>query len=135
MKEQILLFECDDETLKRQLRQALLPLRLRIKFIGREQYGRTIGELTAQDTSDSSEITAETMEAMQPLSAPMMIFAGLSSSRLDEVLRALRQRRLVIPHKAVVTAHNAAWTPAELFAELEQERQKFAEMQKNQDTK
>lgn len=50
-----------------------------------------------------------------------MIFSALTSKRLDAVLKAMRDRRLDIPLKAVVTEHNQSKTVEWLIAELSRE--------------
>ncbi len=136
MKEQILLFELNDEKQKLLLRQALMPLRIRLKTVSRAQYHLTIGELTIaepvnnpvsgqndQKTVDASADATAKDETAIPV--PMLVFCGLSSERLDAVLAALRRKGVRIPHKAVLTPHNAAWTPVQLFSELDKEHRRF----------
>ncbi|MBR2189492.1 MAG: DUF3783 domain-containing protein [Eubacterium sp.] len=130
MKEQVLLFEINEDTIRKQVRRALLPLRIRVRVIEKGQYHMTLGELAANlPSADSDE--ANPIEN-PPLAAPMMVLAGLTSSRLDSVLRALREQRVNLPYKAVLTAHNAAWTPAQLLDELIQEHARIQELQKQQ---
>lgn len=57
--------------------------------------------------------------AAQPV-GKMLVFCGLAPE-LDDLLAALRQRRIVCP-KAVLTPANRNWTPGRLYRELEQER-------------
>ena len=136
MKEQILLFELNDEKQKLLLRQALMPLRIRLKTVSHAQYHLTIGELTIaepvnnpvsgqndQKTVDASADATAKDETAIPV--PMLVFCGLSSERLDAVLAALRRKGVRIPHKAVLTPHNAAWTPVQLFSELDEEHRRF----------
>ena len=136
MKEQILLFELNDEKQKLYLRQALMPLRIRLKTVSRAQYQLTIGELTvaepantpASSQNNQKTDTASADDAAKDETAipvPMLVFCGLSSDRLDAVLAALRRKGVRIPHKAVLTPHNAAWTPVQLFSELDEEHRRF----------
>ena len=153
MKEQILLFELNDEKQKLQLKQALMPLRIRLKYIPRTQYHLSVGELTAGEASqipgggkshtpESGEShTSASCEQTQVgscaadssgLPSGMLVFCGLSSGRLDAVLAALRRKNIRIPHKAVLTPHNAAWTPIQLFDALDEEHRRFSQSQSSE---
>ena len=139
MKEQILLFELNENPQKLLISQALLPLHVTLKFISPLQYLQTLGELTTSDESvpPSTASGAAALAAADPqlqnavfqaLPAPMIVFAGLSPQHFDDALAALRQTKLALPYKAVLTPHNAAWTPAQLFRELDRERAAIAQM-------
>ena len=131
MKEQILLFELNDEKQKQLLRQALMPLRIRLKTVSRGQYQLTIGELTNAEPANSpvsagnNQVTDAAVKDETAIPEPMLVFCGLSSARLDAVLAALRRKGVRIPHKAVLTPHNAEWTPVQLFSELDEEHKRF----------
>jgi len=57
----------------------------------------------------------------------MLILNGFVGKKLDALLAALREEKLTVPLKAVVTEHNVSWTLAALYAEIVEER---AEMEK-----
>jgi hypothetical protein len=133
LKETILLFQITDETTKKALRRALLPLRIRLKKIEPDDYGRTLGEL-AESASDTAQATAAdpctdrnipdlSSGTAEPLPAPMLIFAGLSGQRLDLVLKRLRDNGVRLPYKAVLTETNRSWTPARCFQEIKREHE------------
>lgn len=53
----------------------------------------------------------------------MLVLSGFTPQALDDLLDALVPAGVgPIPLKAVVTAHNLAWTGVELYLELEKER-------------
>ncbi len=54
-----------------------------------------------------------------------LIFANLSSSNVDKVLSALREAKISIPYKAVVTASNQSWSLKKLISELAAERSRL----------
>lgn len=51
-----------------------------------------------------------------------VIFSGISSKRLDALLKAMRERGIDIPLKAVVTQHNQSKSVEWLLSELSKER-------------
>lgn len=52
---------------------------------------------------------------------PMLVFCGFYGDRMNQALNAMRRTGLRIPYKAMLTAANRGWRPAELFAELQKE--------------
>ena len=56
-----------------------------------------------------------------PLGEPMLVFCGFYGDRMNQALNAMRRTGLRIPYKAMLTAANRGWRPAELFAELQKE--------------
>lgn len=59
----------------------------------------------------------------EELSGEMLVFAGISGGRLDETLAALREKKLRIPYKAVMTAVNRNWTVRQLHREIRAEHE------------
>lgn len=51
----------------------------------------------------------------------MLVFCGFYGDRMNHALNAMRRTGLRIPYKAMLTAANRGWRPAELFAELQKE--------------
>lgn len=144
MKESILIFEVNNSVMKQRLRQALMPLKLRLKYVSPSDYDLTIGEIAGlgKNTSASfgtsyeekpelsgnasansaSEIIPppETSDiaTQNTISAPMLVFVGLSGEKLDAVLANMRKKSIRIPYKAVLTPVNQNWRPYKLFGEL-----------------
>lgn len=59
-----------------------------------------------------------------------VIFSGISSKRLDALLKAMREKGLDIPLKAVVTQHNQSKSVEWLLSELERERKTIEEQKR-----
>ena len=54
----------------------------------------------------------------------MLVFAGLSDARLNQVLLALRRSKSgTFPYKAILTPTNQFWTAPECFAEIAREHE------------
>ena len=122
MREAISYYHFDSEE-KQKLIRALLPLRVRLREVPPEEYGMPVGALAG--ILKEGKVSAEEEAGV---TAPMLVMAGLTGARLDEVLLALRRNGLRIPYKAVLTASNQTWTGGQLFAELVQEHQKMSEL-------
>lgn len=151
-KEQVLLFGLTDAKMKQSVKQALLPLRVRIRVVAPSEYRKQIGALAglpgfeedsakqAGSASDTEKEAAEknpntanaagsstpenaAQNSPQELSDPMLVLAFLAPGRLDEVLLALRRQHVVLPYKAVLTESNASWTAPALLDELKKEHE------------
>ena len=56
-----------------------------------------------------------------PLPELPMLCRAILGDRMNQALNAMRRTGLRIPSKAMLTAANRGWRPAELFAELQKE--------------
>ena len=88
-----------------------------------EKAGETVGFLAGYNgfPSNNTEVSA---------AGECVIFSGISSKRLDSLLKAMRERGLDIPLKAVVTAHNQSKSVEWLITELSKEHEKIKKVQK-----
>ena len=109
MKEHILAFGC--ETIAPLLTQTFAPRKMAVKAVPLADYAQTVGALARTE-----EVYAGT-----PLAEPMLVFCGFYGDRMNQALNAMRRTGLRIPYKAMLTAANRGWRPAELFAELQKE--------------
>lgn len=149
MKETVLLINFQDPARLRQVKQALLPLRLKLRTVAEEEWGCPVGALAAgtpegkqgwtagQEAVAGQEAPAGQAEAGQEpaarqeavagqeasgsLEGELLVFAGFSGGTLDRVLAALRKKGLRIPYKAVMTAANQGWTVRQLHREIQAE--------------
>lgn len=122
MKEAILLIHFTDRARRKQLIKALLPLKLPLKEIPQEDYGKRIGYLAGMKELGSDEIGS----AGEELSGELLVMAGLSSQRMDQVVRNIRKSGIYIPYKAVLTPSNQSWNVWELFDEIKKEHEKMS---------
>ena len=101
------------------LRQIFAMLRLRMRVVSPEQYHLPLGELAAGK--------GEPGEAAQALPEPMLVFCGLNSALLHQVLEVIRLAQLPpIALKAVLTDTNQEWNTQQLYEELLKEREAIA---------
>ena len=128
MKETILLFHIDEPSLKQALQKALLPFRIRLKRVPESDYVLTLGELAglpplaAAEPAPSGDETSSATEA-DSIPAPMMIFAGIPDGKLNLILKRLRDSRIRLPYKAVLTPTKQGWTPVQCFREIRREHE------------
>ena len=87
MKETILLFNLTNKQTRRKVELALFPLKLRLRYIPKDQYSQPLGALAGLGDVPPCEARYEGEE----LPDTMLVFAGLSDARLNQVLSALRR--------------------------------------------
>lgn len=132
MKEQVLLFAPADAKQRSAVTKALMPQKFRVRCVDEADFGQPIGVLAGIGAEELAEIAASD-QAVEPemeacdVDEPMLVFAGLSSRRLNLALQRLRAVGVRISCKAVLTPSNANWTAAQLAAELKAEHAAMAE--------
>lgn len=84
-----------------------------------DKAGESVGYLAgfAGFSSNGSAMTAE---------GECVIFSGIDGKRLDAVLKAMRAAGIVIPLKAIVTAHNQSQSVKWLIEELTKEHARLS---------
>lgn len=117
MKEQILAFGC--ESIAPLVQMTFAPRRMAVKLVPREDCAQTVGALAG------AAGFARTEEGYNgpAFAEPMLVFCGFYGNRMNEALGAMRRSGLRIPCKAMLTAENRGWKPAELLAELKREHE------------
>ncbi len=131
MRETILLFHFTDQSRRNKLVKALLPLRVRVVAdISEEDYKKPVGylagvkELSSEGgTMDLPELPEEKPHPQKGIMGEMMVMAGFSSGRIDQVLRAVRKSGVPVPYKAALTASNQTWDAYRLFEEIKSEHE------------
>ena len=119
MKETVLVFHVEDKGIKLRIEQALFPFHVRLKKVPLTDYNKTIGQIAGiQDEAEDHESYNG-----EELDSSMMIFAGIPDSKLNQMLKNLRERKVQLPYKAVLTPTNTNWTPLECFEELKREHE------------
>lgn len=121
MKETILLFHFNEERQKI-LTRSLLPLRIRIKAVKQEEMHLPVGYLAGVLTISQEQMMQS--EKVQDVDSEMIVLAGVSGARLDEILAAIRRSGIgPVPYKAVLTETNQYWNADFLLAELKREHE------------
>lgn len=122
MKETILLFHFSNKDRRNKLTRALLPLRMKIREVAREDYLQPVGYLAGE-----KEIApVEEIYMGEELEGEMILMAGLSSGQVDMVLKAIHKSGIgPVPYKAVLTASNQEWNAVKLFEEIRSEHEQM----------
>ena len=112
LPETILSYNIGEKTEK--LEETANSLNMKHVPIPADKAGETVGFLAGYSgfSSNGTEISAE---------GECVIFSGITSKRLDALLKAMRDRGLDIPLKAVVTQHNQNKSVEWLLSELAKE--------------
>ena len=118
MKETILLFNFKDKKELQKLKMAVLPLKIRLKLINKEDYLKPVGFLADIKEIEDNDLKYDGEE----FDNKMMVLSGLSNSRIDTVLAALRKAGISkINYKAILTPVNQHWDCIKLYEEIKSE--------------
>ena len=83
MREMVLLFHLPDRAKRRMVEMALLPLKVRLKYVSYEEYNQPLGVLAGNKDLPGVPGVYEGEE----LPDSFFVFSSLNGSRLDQVLR------------------------------------------------
>ncbi|MGN0536616.1 MAG: DUF3783 domain-containing protein [Acutalibacteraceae bacterium] len=122
MRETVLLYHFEDKNRLSEVRIALMPLKLYVQEIEKQDYEQPIG-IFAGVSGISRKESADC--AVGNIENEMLVLCGLTERKLDRVLQALKRRKLVIPYKAVLTDTNKSWSGTELYNEIVKEHQQM----------
>lgn len=115
MRPTILTFNLNENRLSR-LRFLCMKLGLLVKPVPAEDFCQPISALCGL----SAPAEASPAEAFPE---EMLIFCHMDNAQVNRFLQTARQMRFApVALKAILTPTNAAWTPAQLCAELRDER-------------
>lgn len=118
MRETVLLINFNNHKQLSGIKSILMLEKILIREVSKEEYGQTIGALAGIKELYNKEAVYEG----EDLKKEMMVFAGLSDTKLDKVLQLMRQRKVgKVDYKAVLTPMNITWTVDELYTELAKE--------------
>lgn len=101
---------------------AASALGIRITAVQETEWGQTIGALCGLD---SRKITP----TKERVTEPMLVMAFFDSALMDRLLRSLREGKVIVRLKAVLTPYNRYWTCGQLFQHLCQEAAQMGQMQ------
>jgi hypothetical protein len=115
MKASVLLFNFQEKSRIQSITRALLPLGIRIKRIKKEEYLQPLGYLAGVKEINP----VDELYKGEDLETEMLLMAGITGTKVDEVLLALRKSGVGrINHKAVLTLTNQYWNTLQLYEEL-----------------
>ena len=119
MKPTIVLFNFTDKPRLDKIIRAILPLKIKIKKVNKEDYLQPIGYIIGKKDIDS------TMEKYNgpELDDEMLLLADMTDSQINQLLLYLRKAGVSINLKAVLTENNQNWNTLQLFDELKKENE------------
>lgn len=115
MRPMILIFNLPEDQLTK-LRFTCMRLGIQVRKADAAEQGETIAALCGM----TERASAPAPEA--PFSDALLVMANFSQPLANKLLAALKQARLTIRLKAVVTPTNALWDAVRLHSELAAER-------------
>ena len=119
----VLMYNCSGPEFSK-LKQIFAMLRIRMRPVTPKQYHLSLLELS----NGTGEPSAEEQESIPE---SMLVFCGLGSAFLHQVLEVIRLAKLPpIPLKAVLTETNQSWTTQQLREELLREKEAIAAQMK-----
>lgn len=126
MKETVLLYNFSDERLQK-IRRALLPLKIRIKTVGIDEYSQPLGFLAG---INGIEPTSEKYSG-EGFSDELMLICGLNQMKLQSLLNALYKNGVgKIDLKAMLTPTNISWNSTRLYAAVKADHEEMSRSKK-----
>lgn len=119
MKPIILLFNFNDKPRLDKVIRALLPLKIKIKKVDKEDYMQSIGSLIGIKGIDSTQEKYDGLE----LNDEMLLLADMTDPQINQLLQSLRKAGVSINLKAVLTENNQYWNTLQLYEELKSENE------------
>lgn len=120
MSPMILVFNLSAEKLSK-LRFTCMRLGVQVRAVEAADWGQPMGALCG--LAPRSDVPAPETS----FSEEMLVMANFTQALANRLLAALKQARLPIGLKAVLTPTNVHWTPVQLHAELSAERAALAQ--------
>ena len=80
-------------------------MKVRLRPVSPDQLHQTVGHLAGLKDCPAREAP----DPCPVVDQPMLVLCGFSASRLDTLLKHLRQAQVRFPYKAVLTATNRDW--------------------------
>lgn len=125
----VLLYGLSGKDKLKKIRFILFKLGISAQEIDPGRYDLPLGALvglegfpTELPAADAGQVTDETAVG------EMLVMCGLSSPQFSALLNALRQERVPVALKAMLTETNAAWSSRRLYRELQAEHEALSKV-------
>lgn len=122
MRETVLLYNFDEKSLPK-VKRALLPLKICVKTVSKENFSQPIGFLAG----------IKGIEPVEPkyngdgFAEEMMLLNGFTSAKIDLLIRALNKNGIGrIALKAVITPTNVKWDSITLYNAVKADHEKMS---------
>ena len=118
MHEAVLLINFKDQKKLRMIQGVLMANKIKMKKVSKEEYAQSVGYLLGMNELYIEDAVYEGDE----FEKEMMVFAGFSNSRLNQVLNMMYKKKISkTDYKAMLTQTNAPWPVIDLYNELAEE--------------
>ena len=124
ISERVLLFAIDN-TVKAKLEVILQQLDIQSHTVTEGELGQDVGYLAGFhgfQEKPMSDVVPSTSEGV-------LCMCGMSSQRIDRLIKTLKEHQIDIPIKATVTATNQKWSFGALVEELNREHEAIVKQQ------
>lgn len=122
MRETVLYFAPDGTSHTPLLKGVLAQMNIKVKNLTPERCAQRIGWLTGVEGVEKRELSENFQRYAPVLDEELMVMAGFTDGRLDELLENLKKAGVPkIRLKAIVTETNARWTVYQLYDQLKAE--------------
>ncbi len=122
MRETVLYFAPDGTSHTPLLKGVLAQMNIKVKNLTPERCAQRIGWLAGVEGVEKRELSESFQRYVPVLDEELMVMAGFTDGRLDELLENLKKAGAPkIRLKAIVTETNARWTVYQLYNQLKAE--------------
>lgn len=125
-KEIVLLYRPEQADAQEKLPQLLEEMGIEYRLVAQEELSMWTGELAGYLHRTSEQAEGEDY----PQLPAAMAMGGLSSKRLDQLLRSVAAQGISLPIKMVITPYNERWEFGQLIQEVSQEHALFMAMER-----
>ena len=124
ISERVLLFAIDN-TVKAKLEVILQQLDIQSHTVTEGELGQDVGYLAGFHGFQEKPMS----DVVRPTSEGVLCMCGMSSQRIDRLIKTLKEHQIDIPIKATVTATNQKWSFGALVEELNREHEAIVKQQ------
>lgn len=117
----VLLFQCENEN---EIRQILTPMKIQAVSVPKTKFHMELGDL-ARGKDDGGYFGSEYPKGS------MIIMCDFTEKQLDRLLMDLRNHKVKIDYKMVMTATNASWDVLHVYFEAQREKMMYEMAQRD----
>ncbi|MFV0361496.1 MAG: DUF3783 domain-containing protein [Suipraeoptans sp.] len=129
MKSVLLVYNVTDEAKKKLLSRIFGFLGFKLRAVEKKEYNIPLGVLTGIDTLDS-EIAVYDEEGFTD---EMLVIQSDKEASLDKALFLMKEEKIRIGLKAMVTPTNKEWTTIDLYKEISKDHEYMKNKQKERE--
>ena len=109
------------------IRRLVLPMNIQVETVSPVSFDKTLETLAS---SKQKETPAPIGADASAFNESLIIFCNVPEKKFDKILFKLRQSKISVDYKAILTPTNSKWTVKRLMLELEREHAAFISMHK-----